>query len=330
MLIPTASIQARPAGKRCKVDWIGGALITIGLIALMFALTEGNVVGWTTPWIPIVLVASFLIIGTFVLWQIRLERQPDGVPPLVRMSIFKNPRFSAAMVIMMLFFASFNNFLIFATIYFQDYQGLSALQTMLRFIPTGVGGILVSFCIAYVITRVPTFFINLVGNCSVAVSCLLFAVPISPSTSYFAFGFIAMCLSVIGADTTWPCLTLFTSQALPAEDQAVGGALINAASQFGRAIGLAVSTAVSTAVIAHHRNVSVSDAGPIRQGDDASLAGIRAANWTNFGFALLSIAVIVMFFRSMEIIGKPQPAAPSPGERDLKRADSGNDSASSV
>lgn len=305
VLIPKDKRGIHTHGRACAVDWIGGTLITCGLIALMFALTEGNVVGWSTPWISVLLIVSLLIIVAFVLWQIRLERRAGGTPPLVRMSIFKNARFSAAIVMMALFFASFNNFLIYATIYYQDYQGLSAMQTMLRFIPTGAGGILVSFCVAFLITRVPTFFINLVGNMSVATSCLLFAVPIPPSTSYFAFGLPAMLLSVVGADTTWPCLTLFTSQALPPEDQAVGGALINAASQFGRAIGLAVSTAVSTAVIASRRGVSVSKVGPIEVHDSASLAGIRAANWTNFGFAVTSIIVIVTFFRSMEIIGKP-------------------------
>lgn len=59
----------------------------------------------------------------------------------------------------------------------------------------------------------------------------LFAVPISPSTTYWAYGFPAMCLSVSGADTLFPALLLLTAHSLPQEDQAIGGAIINAVGQ---------------------------------------------------------------------------------------------------
>jgi hypothetical protein len=96
------------------VDWIGGTLVTIGILALLFALTEGNVVGWSTPWIPTLIVISILIIAAFVIWQWWQERGGKR-RPLMKVSIFKNVRFSAANIIMGLFFASFNNFLITAT-----------------------------------------------------------------------------------------------------------------------------------------------------------------------------------------------------------------------
>jgi MFS family permease len=102
-----------PTGIKGAIDWIGGTLITSGLLALLFALAEGNVVGWNTPWIPALIVISVLLIVLFALWQWILERKCRR--PLMKVSIFKNTRFSAAMVIMTLLQASFNNFLVFAT-----------------------------------------------------------------------------------------------------------------------------------------------------------------------------------------------------------------------
>lgn len=314
--------------KRAAIDWIGSVLITVGLLALMFALTEGNVVGWSTPWIPALIVVSIVIIAAFVVWQWHLERalnkekqtayldtggRPDVVkiqavtPPLIKVSIFCNLRFSAVMIIMGLFFASFNNYLIYATYYFQGFQGLSPLQTMLRFIPTGVGGSIIALIVAQLLHRVPTFFILICGSLAMALATLLYAVPIPPTTSYFAWGMPAMLLAVLGADTTWPCVTLFTSQALPREDQAIGGALINAVSQFGRAFGLAISTAIQTAVMADARGLPVQDVGSIRAWDYNSLKGIRAASWMNFGFGMAALAVVLMAFRGMEIVGKAAP-----------------------
>ncbi|PHH70134.1 hypothetical protein CDD82_7311 [Ophiocordyceps australis] len=310
LFIPS-SVQAAPISQQPAIDWIGAFLITSGLVALMFALTEGNVVGWQTPWVPVTIVSSLLVVLGFVLWQLRLERRHDPHrPPLVKMSMFRNLRFGAVMAIMFLFFASFNNYLIYATYFFQDFQHLSPLQTMLRFIPSGAAGAIIALIVAQLLGRIPTFFILVCGNMAVSLASLLFALPLPPTTSYFAFGLPAMLLAVVGADTTWPCLTLFISQALPSEHQAVGGALINAVGQLGRAFGLAISTAVHTAVLASARRVSVNDAGPLRPWDPNSLHALRAANWVNCVFGLASLFVVIVALRSMDIVGKPTPPRP--------------------
>ncbi|KAM5373668.1 hypothetical protein ACJA88_008512 [Fusarium oxysporum] len=306
--IPAPPPELRPEhnnlrSKTAAVDWIGATLITCGLLALMFALTEGNVVGWTAPWIPVLIVVSFGVIVAFFFWQRYLEQKTNR-PPLVKVSIFSNWRFTAVMIIMGFFFGGFNNYLIYATYYFQDYQGLSPLQTMLRFIPTGVSGFVVAFFTAYFLSRVPTFFILAFGHVAVCIAAVLYAVPIPPTTSYFAWGFWAMILSVVGADTAWPCLTLFTSHSLPKEDQAVGGALINSSGMIGRAIALAIATSIQSSVMAKERGVSVQDVGSVKEWDAPSLKGLRAGAWTNFGILFIALALVVYTFRSMEIIGK--------------------------
>ncbi|WQF77335.1 Putative major facilitator superfamily, MFS transporter superfamily [Colletotrichum destructivum] len=300
-------VKAPGASKFKSVDWIGGGLITVGLFALMLALTEGNVVGWRTPWIPAVIVASLAVIVVFWFWQRHLEFKTDRLP-LMKTSIFHSGKFCAALAIMGLFFASFNNFLIFATYFYQDYQAKSVLTTTLYFLPTGIGGILVAWAAALLISRVPTYILLVCGNVSVSIACLLFATPIPTSTSYFAYGLPAMLLSVIGADMAWPTLILFVSKALPQEDQALGGALVNSVGQVGRSIGLAISTAVQTAIMAKARGVSVENAGPVEEWDQPSLDGLRAANWMNFALGITSLTIVVLFFRSSEIVGRAESA----------------------
>ncbi|KAL1891814.1 hypothetical protein Cpir12675_004819 [Ceratocystis pirilliformis] len=313
-VIPSTPPQPQTGPHRgglALIDWFGGALITIALVCLMFALTEGNVVGWRTPWVSALIVVSFLLVAAFAWWQARLEKRlvdskGTSRPPLMKISIFKNTKFSAGIVIMGLFFSSFNNFLIVATMYFQDLQNLSPLQTTLRFLPTGVMGLTVAVVVSQLLSRVPTFYLLLFGNICNCIASLLFAVPIPPHTSYFAFGFIAMILSVFGADTTWPSLTLFTSRALPQEDQALGGALVNSSGQIGRSVGLALATAAQTAVMARARGVSVTDAGPTIAWDDASLKGLHAAAWLNFGLGMTSLSAVVIFFRGNYIVGRAE------------------------
>lgn len=302
---PPKQIEQQRLSAKTSVDWIGGAIITIGLLILLFALTEGNVVGWSTPWIPVLIVVSILLIGIFALYQWYLETRTTR-RPLMKISLLYNQRFSGALLIMMFFFGSFNNYIIFATYYFQSYQGLSVIQTTLRFVPTGITGVCTSFLMAHLLSRVRGNHILMFANACVAVSNLLFATPIPPNTTYWAYGFPAMVLSVFGADAVWPTLTLFASHSLPQGDQALGGALINAVGQVGRSIGLAIATAVETAVIAHDMHVDVKEVGTTMKnavGNPALLRGLRAADWVSFAYAVVAFLIAAYTFSRVGKVG---------------------------
>lgn len=114
-VIPLPEIEDNAKVKsKIDMDWLGGLMIAVSIILLTFALTEGNVVGWDTPWISIAIVASLLMLGAFVTWQWYLEHKLHRAP-LMRISIWHNRRFVAAQLIMSTFFAAFNNYLVFAT-----------------------------------------------------------------------------------------------------------------------------------------------------------------------------------------------------------------------
>ncbi|KAF2203352.1 MFS general substrate transporter [Delitschia confertaspora ATCC 74209] len=305
-VIPVPPAPEQPINMKTHVDWIGGIIVTIGLLVLLFALTEGNVVGWSTPWVPTLIAVAVILIAIFVIWQWYLENKTER-RPLMKVSIFKNSTFSAAMIIMLLVFASFSNYLIVTTYFFQNYLGLDAIQTTLRFVPTGVCGIMVVAVTAQLLSRVRGNILLTFGTICVSVSSLLFAIPIDPHTTYWAYGFPAMVLSVCGVDTLYPALTLFTAKSLPQEDQALGGALINAVGQAGRAIGLALSTAVQTAVTAKAAGVDVekigNEGGSLLPGNNALKDGLRAASWFNFAVGLSALLVVWVFFRGAGIIG---------------------------
>lgn len=310
-LIPRPPAPTGPVvGEKQTVDWIGAALVTVGLVLLLFSLTEGNVVGWKTPWVSVLLVVSLLIVAAFAFWQHHLEKRTTR-RPLLKLSLFKNPRFSIGLVIFFIFFAAFNNFMVFATYYYQQFQGLSPLDTSLRFIPVGLSGLCVAFVVSQLLHRVPAVILLGIGHLCMLTTVVLFASPIPPSTSYFAWGLPAMILSVVGSDSAWPCLMLSTSKELPGEDQAMGGALINAMGQLGRAIGLAIATSVQTATMASALGIPIEDVERLEHGNPVTLKGIRAASYLNVGFVITSLVLVVLTFRNMDIIGKTAPQPPS-------------------
>lgn len=98
-LIPLPVKHPSESELKNAVDWIGGTIVTVALFILLFALTEGNIVGWREPYIPVIIVLSVLLLVAFVLWQWYLENKTIR-RPVIKMSLFKNLRVSAALFTM--------------------------------------------------------------------------------------------------------------------------------------------------------------------------------------------------------------------------------------
>jgi hypothetical protein len=128
-------------------------------------------------------------------------------------------------------------------------------------------------------------------------ACLFFAV-IDPNAPYWAFGFPSACLIALGVDFAFASGTLFISKISLPHEQSVAGALFQAMTQIGSAIGLSVSTIVFNTVLraqSRHLGVSVD-----QEGDDAPMAAqlkaYQAAMWTGFMFGILCTCLGCFFF----------------------------------
>ena len=97
----------------------------------------------------------------------------------------------------------------------------------------------------------------------------------------------------------------------------MGGALINAMGQFGRAIGLAITTAIQTSVMASQRGLPVQESGGIVAWEPASLAGLRAGNWFNFALGVSCMVLVFVSFRGTGIVGKIEKPLRSGGEEGI-------------
>ncbi|RDL29788.1 MFS multidrug transporter-like protein [Venustampulla echinocandica] len=284
--------QPRASG----VDWTGAFLFTSGTLLLLIALSQGVSQGWRTPFVIAVLIVSVILLAVFIYWQHYLETKSLR-EPLMHVSTFKTARFSFAMVIIFFFSGGFTNYLVYSTYFYQDYQLLSPIQTTLRFIPLGIVGMASTVASGYLLSRVRGNFILIFGLVLASLSNLLFAVPIPPSTSYFAYGFLAMCFAAVGADTIYPCIGLFTTQALPRKDQGVAGAMFQTVASMGRAMFLPVTAAVQYST---QNKLTVNGHGETY----ALLEGLRAAEWLCFALMAVSLLVTILGLRDIGRIGQ--------------------------
>ncbi|QRV75050.1 major facilitator superfamily transporter [Ceratobasidium sp. AG-Ba] len=283
-----------------RVDWVGAGISTAALVLLTFALAQSSSAkdGWRTPYIPVVLVISVLLLGCFVAWEWYIENRTTR-PPIMSLSLWSRAKGQFAVVQAVVFFdwACFTTWVFFVTLYYQDYKHISPIGTTVRLIPMAVSGLLCNLVVALVVGHVSGTALIAFGCFFTSLASLLFAV-IVPSTTYWAFGFPAAAVVVFGADFMFATGSLFIAKIALPHEQSVAGGIFNTVNQLGTAFGLAIASVVSDSV----RRKALRESG----GEDqlgSLLRGYRAAFWTCFGFGIVALILTVVFLRGIGIVG---------------------------
>ncbi|MBS1895383.1 MAG: MFS transporter [Actinobacteria bacterium] len=121
--------SSNPDAKR--VDWRAAALLAGALVALLFPLTEGNSLGWSS--LPVLgpLVLAPIAFAAFI----RRERRGGG---LVDLSLFSNRAFTAANTVILLSTSVMCSLFFFLSLYLQSVLGDTALGAGAALLPMTV------------------------------------------------------------------------------------------------------------------------------------------------------------------------------------------------
>lgn len=317
-----------------RVDWLGGFLVTSGLVLICFALSDGPIApdGFKTGFIVALLVLGVVFVVIFLLWQGYLERmhskpahaQAWWTPsPLMRLTVWQRSNWRMTAILWVAFFewASFQaatfwaqvrNVMLIGTqllidtlqLYYQNYVGLSPVLTMIRFLPMFVTGMLCNITIALFVGRVRAVFLIVLGTICTACCGLLFAV-INPASTYWAFGFPAAIVVVVGGDFVFAAGTLFVAKISLPHEQSLTGALFQTMTQLGASFGLAITTIVfnSTLLRQSARQGVRTNMSGTNAPKDAQLEAYKAAMWTAFAFGMFGALLAAVFLRSVGIVG---------------------------
>ncbi|KAG9017798.1 hypothetical protein FRB93_004609 [Tulasnella sp. JGI-2019a] len=293
-----------------RVDWLGAAIVTCSLVMLLFSLAQGEVAsnGWGTPYIIVLLILSVSGLGGFLAWEWYLEYRTT-YPPLMRLSLWKraNGRFAAVQSIAFVVWIAFSSWIYWATLYYQSYLGLSPVRSMIRFIPMFVSGATCNFIVAMLIGRISGSILLAIGSAATGGACLLFAL-IRPSAPFWAFGFPAATIVVLGADFTFATGSIFVAKVALPHEQSLAGGIYNTVMQIGAALGLAVTTVIADRITTNESRKLGFDYDPKSPGyvpPEALLHGYRAAQWACLGFCMFSLALILVFLRDIGKVGGP-------------------------
>ncbi|KAI0346203.1 MFS general substrate transporter [Trametopsis cervina] len=304
-----------------RVDWLGAFLVTVGLVLIVFVLSEGSIAphGWKTPYIIACIVVGFILLLLFVAWQFYLEHlQRESrltnsrwtPPPLMKVSIWTRSRGRMAVILWIAFleWSSFLSWAFWVQLYYQNYQELTPVLTMIRLLPMSVTGCICNVVVALVVGRVRVVFLIVCGTVFTATANLLFAV-IKTSSPYWAFGFPATIVSVFGADFVFAAGTLFVAKISLPHEQSLSGALFQTMTQLGASFGLAITTIIFNSETTRQFNRANPPqpgglVGPPKPFDQ--LSAYRAVMWGGFAFAMFGALLAAVFLRSVGIVGHQQ------------------------
>ncbi|HVC38950.1 MAG TPA: MFS transporter [Candidatus Dormibacteraeota bacterium] len=119
----------RPAGRRGATDWLGAISFSLGLVALLLALTQGLAWGWSSLRIVSLALAAVVLLGFFVVWE-RLVADP-----LFDLSLFRHPYFRVGMVVVTTYSIGIMAMTFLLTFYLQGALRLSPLVSGLALVP---------------------------------------------------------------------------------------------------------------------------------------------------------------------------------------------------
>ena len=269
-LLPKSKDPSHP-----RLDLVGAALSIVGLMSLVYAIIEGPTEGWSSTKILSAFAIAIVVLGAFALWELKSSH------PMLNLSVFENPRFSAASLgLMLIFFAMFGSTFLL-TQYLQSIMGFSALKAGAALLPWAGIMLVVAPLSARLAERYGTKLVVGTGLSFATLSLALMSTLPADNISYVTDVLPRLVLLAIGMGLVMAPATESIMGSLPRAKAGVGSAMNDTTRQVGGALGVAVvgSVMLSTyggrvgdALTATHLPISADLVAQARQNLSTALA----------------------------------------------------------
>ena len=225
-----------------RLDLVGASLSIVGLLSLVYGIIEGPTEGWTSTRILGAFAVAIVVLGAFAWWQVKSDH------PMLNLSVFENPRFSAASLgLMLIFFAMFGSTFLL-TQYLQSTMGLSTLRAGAALLPWAGIMLVVAPMSARLTERVGTKLVVGTGLSCATLSLLLISTLPANNISYVGDVLPRLALMAIGMGLVMAPATESIMGSLPRAKAGVGSAMNDTTRQVGGALGVAVVGSVMLSV----------------------------------------------------------------------------------
>lgn len=221
-----------PSASR-RIDWGGVLLSGVGIFAIVFALIEGNSMGWTDPVIVGLFVAGLLLLGAFVWWE---RRASD---PMMKLELFRLRNFSVGSLIA--FIVAFGMLGIFfpMTLFLQGVLGYSPIRAGLTMMPTSLTIMIVAPLSGRLSDRIGARWILTGGLTLISAGILLIIASIDTTTTWQSL-LPALLVTGAGMGMTFAPMTAAAMREVPPRIAGSASGILNTTRNVGQVMGIAV------------------------------------------------------------------------------------------
>lgn len=286
-------------GERSRIDLLGAALGTAGLVALVYGFSAATSHGWAAPLTWGTLAAGVVVMVGFVAVQARVRE------PLLPLQIVTHrSRGGSYLTFVLVMIAMFGMFLL-VSFYLQTVAGHSPLQAGLAFLPFAGAVLVASLLVGRVMTRVRAGLI-LAGGLLLAAAGMGWLTQLGVDSHYTEQVLPAVVLIGLGIGTISPVAANLAAFQVPDRAAGIASAVFNVSEQVGASIGLAVLNTI--AATSTHTYLATRSPSPAVQ-----LAGLvhGYTTATLWAAALLGVGAVMAALLVNARLGSTPPS-PSP------------------
>ena len=228
--------ESRDTSHEQSIDLPG--LVTSGgaLLALSYALIEGNNHGWTSPEILGLFVGAAVLLAVFIQLELRQRL------PMLDLSLFKIGSFVGANLVAMLVSLGMFGVFFYISLYVQNILGYSPTKAGAIFLPMTVLIILVAPIAGKLSDRVGSRWLMGAGMGILGVSLLLYQ-RIGLHTGFWSL-LPQLLLGGVGMAMTMSPMTSAAMGSVPIDKAGVGSGVLNSFRQVGGSLGIALMGAI--------------------------------------------------------------------------------------
>jgi predicted MFS family arabinose efflux permease len=225
-------------------DLLGAALVTGGMLLLVYTLIKAPSFGWGDARTIGQLAGALALLVAFVINERRAKN------PLAPLSIFRINGLAFSDATQLIAFAGFLAMFFYLTLYMQNVLGYSAIQTGAAYLPLTFAIGIAAGISSQLVTRIGTRPV-IVAGALISAGGLYWLSRIPVHGSYLSDLLPGMLVLSLGFGPVFVGVTTAANAGVPADKAGLAAALLNASQQLGGALGLAIFSALATSRTQH-------------------------------------------------------------------------------
>lgn len=234
-------------GRQHTFDWIGTALVSLGLLAIVYALIEGQRYHWGTIHAPItipeILVVGVVLLVAFVIFE---NGQKE---PLIPTTLFKDRNYSASSLVGGALMFALMGFFLPLVIYLQSVLNMTALHAGLTIAPMAVVAMIMAAPMGRLADHLGGKYILMTGMILFGIGLAIIIATATPTTTTLQF-FPGLIIAGLGMGCTFAPLSTIAMRDIPPSLAGSASSVLVTVRQVGAVIGSAVIGAILQTEIA--------------------------------------------------------------------------------